>query len=227
MKYFLQGGSDDSADSSDNTDTSNSSSNFTYIIIGIVILLIIISIIAYFIISSNAAKEKADKEAKEKADKEAKEKADKEAKEKADKEAKEKAALVSKVRIEINEGKANYLQISQLVVLDSNNNIIKPIQINATEPTWSPESNKDVANDGTRDPRPYPQIYHNAQGTETTSFYEFVIPPSKIKTIEIYNRTDCCTERIEDFSLYLINSNNNTLNTFRLTNLPKQIFNIN
>ncbi len=168
----------------------------------VVVVCIIIGVVIYIFTTQN--KEKAEKEAKEKEEKE---------------------ALVSKVRIEINKGKVEALQISQLVLLDNNNNIIKPTQINASEP-FGPETPKETANDGNRKPRNYPYIYHSSNETRSTAFYEFVIPPTKIKTIEIYNREDCCGERIESFSLYLFNSNNTMLKTIPLVNLPTQIYNI-
>ena len=239
MKLFLGG---ESNNESSNDPINESTNNYVYIIVGIVVFCIIIgiSIFVYFNIKAKtlavekeakekAAKAQAEKEAKAKA---AKEQAEKEAKAKAAKEQAEKeaaaqeqaATLVSKVRIEINKGKENYLQISQLVLLDNNNKIIKPIEINASESMQ--DANKYTANDGVRKPRPNPNIYHSSTNSMKTAFYEFIIPPSKIKTIEIYNREDCCSERIADFSLYLYNSNNTILKTFPLINLPVQIINI-
>ena len=132
--------------------------------------------------------------------------------------------VINRVRIEINTGKINYLQISRLVILDIDNNIIIPSHINAS-PAW-PQTNKNIPNEGNREARSYPDIYHSAEGTETSGFYEFIIPPTIIKTIEIYNRTDCCSERIEDFTLYLFNTYNKLINTFPLTDLPIQVFDI-
>ena len=218
MKSFLGGKLNN--ESSDDP-INESTNNYVYIIVGIVVFCIIIgiSIFVYFNITAKekAAKEKAAKE------KEAKEKAAKAQAEKvaAARIAQEQAAtLVSKVRIEINKGKENHLEISQLVLLDNNNNIIKPIQINASEPY--PDTNKNNANDGVRKPKSFPNIYSSSTNSMKTAFYEFIIPPSKTQTIEIYSREDCCSERMTDFSLYLYNSNNTVLYTVPLLNLPVQ-----
>lgn len=136
----------------------------------------------------------------------------------------EKLSYISRVRIQINKNKSNALQISQLVLLDINNNIIKPIEINASEPY--PLTNKNIANDGVREARPYPKLYHSGNDSITTAFYEFIIIPTKIKSIEIYNRTDCCSDRLKDFSLYLIDAYNNIIDTFPLSDLPKQVFTV-
>ena len=218
MKSFLAGGLYNETGVDPNNE---STKNFIYILVGIVVccILIGISIFVYFKITAKA------RATQEQATREAQEQAARVAQEQAARVAQEQAALVSKVRIEVNKGTEEYLNISQLVLIDNNNNIIKPIQINASEHEHS-NTNKDIANDGTRKPRSIPDIYHSSGNSRKTAFYEFIIPPTKIKTIEIYNREDCCGERITKFSLYLFNSNNTILKTFPLINLPVQIINI-
>ena len=130
--------------------------------------------------------------------------------------------MITRVRIQINNGVSSYLQLSQLVILDFNNVPIQPLLINASDP-WD-QTNQNIANDGVREPRPYPQIYHSAPGTETTGFYEFIIPPSIIKTIEIYNRTDCCSERMKDFTLQLMNIKDEIIHNIPLEPIPINTF---
>ena len=217
MKLFLGG---ELNNESSNDPINESTNNYVYIIVGIVVFCIIIGISIFVYFNIKAKTLAVEKEAKEK---EAKEKAAKAQAEKvaAARVAQEQAAtLVSKVRIEINKGKENHLEISQLVLLDNNNNIIKPIQINASEPY--PDTNKNNANDGVRKPKSFPNIYSSSTNSMKTAFYEFIIPPSKTQTIEIYSREDCCSERMTDFSLYLYNSNNTVLYTVPLLNLPVQ-----
>ncbi len=204
----------------------NDNKYLLYVGIFIVVLVVYIIIGVVIYIFTTPDKEKAEKEKKEKAEKaeqEANKKAEQEANEKAEQEAKKKEALVSKVRIEINKGKTEFLQISQLVLSDNNNNIIKPIKINASE-LYDSNTHKDVANDGNRKPRRFPYIY--CSKGSNTDFYEFIITPTKIDTIEIYNREDCCAERLEQFSLYIFNSNNTILKTIPLSKQLVQIYNI-
>ena len=102
------------------------------------------------------------------------------------------------IKIELNEGKKQYLHISQLRILDHKNKVVVPLFINASHPI-SEKSNKNVANDGLTNPRPFPFVYHSQ--SDSNAFYEFIIPNAEIGSIEVYNRVDCCTERLADFTI--------------------------
>jgi len=117
------------------------------------------------------------------------------------------------VRIELNQGKNQYLHISQLRILDTGNNVIVPLLINASHPICE-KSHKNVANDGTTSVRPFPFVYHSQ--SDVNVFYEFIIPNKDIGSIEVYNRVDCCTERLADFTIYIKQVNNDRL----LTSIP-------
>jgi FkbM family methyltransferase len=102
------------------------------------------------------------------------------------------------VKIEVNPGKKQFLHISQLRILDTRQQVIVPLLINASNPI-SDKSNKHVANDGTAAVRPFPFIYHSQ--SDSNAFYEYIIPNTEIGSIEVYNRLDCCTERLADFTI--------------------------
>ena len=102
------------------------------------------------------------------------------------------------VKIEVNQGKKQFLHISQFRILDTQGQVIEPLLINASHPI-SEKSNKHVANDGFTAVRPFPFIYHSQ--SDSNAFYEYIIPNTEIGSIEVYNRLDCCTERLADFTI--------------------------
>ena len=126
------------------------------------------------------------------------------------------------VRIEVNPGKKQHLQISQLRILDFQKNVIVPLLIHASHPI-SEKSNKLVANDGKPEARPFPFIYHSQ--SDIDAFYEFFIPNTEIGSIEVYNRLDCCTERLADFTMTIRRVNSDcVLARIPLTNRLVQKF---
>jgi hypothetical protein len=126
--------------------------------------------------------------------------------------------LINKVRIQATN--FNYLQLAQVIIIDINNNVIIPLSVSGSPPGWGTNLNTPI--DGTRSARPYPNIYHSPGGSD--DFYELVINPTTIKSVTIYNRNDCCSERIQSFTLYLKNGVNDTLASIPLINVPVQTY---
>ena len=110
--------------------------------------------------------------------------------------------LVTKVRIECNNN--NWLQLAQVVVYDQNDNIIKNNSINATNPGWG--TNNTIAVDGNNKARAHSGSTLYYSGTDSCPFWEININPTNIKNVVIYNRTDCCWDRLASFKLALYTS---------------------
>ena len=122
--------------------------------------------------------------------------------------------LITKVRIECNAD--DYLQLSQIIIHDQNNNIISAISVNASEPGFG--TDKNTAIDNNIKARPHQTenkytIYHS--NSSSCPFYEIIINPSDIKSITIYNRTDCCNDKLTKFNLSLLNNSN-----VKITSIP-------
>jgi hypothetical protein len=118
--------------------------------------------------------------------------------------------LVTKVRIVCNNN--NWLQLAQVVVYDQNDNIIKNNGINATNPGWG--TNNTIPVDGNNKARSHPYEYHS--GSSSCPFWEITINPTNIKNVVIYNRTDCCWDRLASFKLVLYNSSSIELTSVNL-----------
>lgn len=123
--------------------------------------------------------------------------------------------LVTKVRIECNAN--DWLNFSQIVLHDQSNNIIPAININSTATDYGTDKNTPV--DNNIKARPYQienkyTIYHSIGNT--CPFWEMIINPSDIKSITIYNRTDCCNERLANFKLTLYSSTNTSITSINL-----------
>ena len=92
------------------------------------------------------------------------------------------------------QGGTEFLNIAQLVVLDENGNNIsrgRPQQVNSE--TYS-DANKTKANDGGEAPRSHPAGYH---GRGRDDVWQVTLDGSKkVSSVIIYNRGDCCQERM-------------------------------
>jgi len=133
---------------------------------------------------------------------------------------KTKTALTTKIRFAGNQ----WFNISQILIQDINNNTIRPITINHPG-TWGGALEPIGMFDGTLTPRNFPKIYHTNTASNVT--IDIIINPSQIGKITIYNRSDCCSSRIASFTLSLLDSNNNTIETKPLSDLQIQTIDFN
>jgi len=123
--------------------------------------------------------------------------------------------LVTKVRIECNAN--DWLNFSQIVLHDQSNNIIPAININSTATDYGTDKNTPVDNNI----KARPKIIENKSTiywsiSNTCPFWEMNINPSDIKSITIYNRTDCCNEKLANFKLTLYSSTNTSITSINL-----------
>ena len=116
--------------------------------------------------------------------------------------------LVKSVRVA---GGADYLSISQLVIKDQNGNNVAPNGTTSSSGNWGAGSSERLAIDGTQAARPFPAEYHsNNKG----AFFQVTLPqPTKLSSITIYNRSDCCQDRLVGYKVSLLDSNNTVLFT--------------
>jgi hypothetical protein len=92
-------------------------------------------------------------------------------------------------------GGSDYLNLSQLVVLDEKGNNIsrgRPQQVNSNN--WA-DANKTKPNDGGEAPRSHPSEYHGS-GYSNDLWQVMLDGPSKVSAVIIYNRGDCCQQRM-------------------------------
>ena len=93
------------------------------------------------------------------------------------------------------------LNISQVVIRDENGKNIAP-SAKATSSSSFGGSSPSTAIDGTEEPRAYPNIFHSAGDPNddlVLLFDRFV----KISSITIYNRSDCCRDRMTSYRLQI------------------------
>jgi hypothetical protein len=116
--------------------------------------------------------------------------------------------LVKSVRVA---GGTDYLSISQLVIKDQNGNNVAPNGTTSSSGNWGSGSSERAAIDGTQAARPFPLEYHsNNKG----GFFQVTLPqPTKLSSITIYNRSDCCQDRLAGYKVSLLDSNNTVLFT--------------
>jgi len=97
------------------------------------------------------------------------------------------------------------LNLSQIVVRDINGvNITKSAKLSASTEDYGTKKEKAV--DGYEGPRSYPSIYHSKNGGGEWYLLEFTMPVV-ISSVTLYNRSDCCNNRITQYSLVVMHSN--------------------
>jgi len=129
--------------------------------------------------------------------------------------------LSGPVVIKIN-STVNPIQLAQVVFKDKTGTKImyNTSNIKAT-PALDPAAGISNICDGTESPRDYPQIYHsNAEN----AFVEISLPEMPAY-VTIYNRKDCCNERMASYTLS-VSVNNSVKNTIKLTSEMAQTYTI-
>ena len=91
------------------------------------------------------------------------------------------------------------INLSQIVVRDINGiNITKSARVFASTEDYG--TRKETAVDGYEGPRSYPSIYHSKNGGG--EWFELLFTtPVVISSVTIYNRSDCCNNRISSYRL--------------------------
>jgi hypothetical protein len=92
-------------------------------------------------------------------------------------------------------GGSDYLNVSQVVVLDEKGQNIsrgRPQQVNSEN--W-PDANKTKPNDGGESPRGHPNQYHGS-GYSNDLWQIQLDGAKKVSAVIIYNRADCCQSRM-------------------------------
>jgi hypothetical protein len=115
--------------------------------------------------------------------------------------------------VKIYHGNRNYLQISQIVVLnDKNVNVAlnKPITVNASWGGTKPHSMVD----GVLSMRPHPQAWHSADGNGEVLLD--LQDDVAVSAVTIYNRADCCRDRATGIMIELLSRSKQVLATRQL-----------
>jgi hypothetical protein len=101
------------------------------------------------------------------------------------------------------------LNFSQLVAYDSRGNNVSIGRPTQGSGQWEPTSNSGKAVDGHHAPRAHPNEYHDSQSPKNVSHWEVKLDrPTTISAIIVYNRADCCQDRLSRFNMHMFNSAN-------------------
>jgi len=105
-------------------------------------------------------------------------------------------------------GGIDCLNFSQLVAYDSKGNNVTIGRKTYGSGQWEPASNSSKAVDGNHMPRGHPNEYHSSgEACGRVSHWTVVLDkPTTISAVIVYNRADCCAERLAKFNLHMHNS---------------------
>ena len=110
-------------------------------------------------------------------------------------------------RIQLAGGFGTHLNFSQLVAFDSKGRNVTIGRATEGSGQWEPTSNSAKAVDGVHAPRGHPNEYHDSQAGKYISHWEVKLDgPTTISSVIIYNRADCCQDRLARFNLHFFNS---------------------
>jgi hypothetical protein len=98
----------------------------------------------------------------------------------------------------------NYINLSQIQVIDDKgNNITKNALVQSSGAEYNTSPNTAV--DGSYYPRAFPRIYHS--GNNERNYIQLTFnPPVNVASITLYNRTDCCMDRLSRCTLNMSGS---------------------
>jgi hypothetical protein len=128
---------------------------------------------------------------------------------------------VSYVKISTLNTDDHWLQLSQVVVMDmSGNNIARTAKVTSSGTGWG--TNENTAIDGNLQARPYPQIHHS--NTPNNAWYMLALQNvSNVGSVTVYNRTDCCHQRMIGTTISLLDAKQNVLfKSEPLIDVPEQ-----
>lgn len=112
------------------------------------------------------------------------------------------------------------LNFSQIAVYDKNNIIVPLNENNIRAATPGFNTVPTTAIDGKMSARNHPNIYHSAN--DNFPYYELLLPSVNVGSIVIYNRADCCADRLTNFKLVLKDATFKTLASVNLRNSAMQ-----
>ena len=129
--------------------------------------------------------------------------------------------LVKFVRLE---GGNDIINLSQLVVTDMNGKNVAKGAITSSSGVGSDGAEANAV-DGEEASRPHPKEYHSS--TPKAWFHIDLFPPTKVASVTVYNRADCCQERMIGYKIILYDENNNIAFTSNpLTKEAKQLIQV-
>jgi hypothetical protein len=121
-------------------------------------------------------------------------------------------------------GSASWLNFSQLVVLNQNGENISVRRSTSGSPEWGGAPTQ-KANDGDERVRNFPQNSHSAGGN---AFWQVTLDsPQTVSAVVVYNRGDCCQDRLAGYRIALLDLNGSVLwRSGALSSDPKQVIRI-
>jgi hypothetical protein len=113
------------------------------------------------------------------------------------------------VRVQLAGGWGTCLNFSQLVVLNEKGENISRGRRTEGSGQWEPASSSARAVDGEEWPRGHPNEYHSsgaACGANVNHWQVTLDRPSTVSAVIIYNRADCCQDRLSKQNMHMFNS---------------------
>jgi hypothetical protein len=113
---------------------------------------------------------------------------------------------VTRVRIA---GGIQHLQLSQVVVYDEDAKNISIGRSTDASAIYDTPTIPSKAVDGYHGSRNWPEMYCSASNTSSDTHWDVILDkPSNVSAVIVYNRYDCCQERLDNYNLLLFNSAN-------------------
>lgn len=110
-------------------------------------------------------------------------------------------------RVQLAGGFGTPLNFSQIVVLNEKGQNISKGRRTEGSGQWEPASHSGRAVDGEEWPRSHPNEYHDSNSGKNINHWEVKLDgPSTVSAVIIYNRADCCQDRLNRQNMHFFNS---------------------
>ena len=107
-------------------------------------------------------------------------------------------------------GGTDWINLSQIVIKDQNGYNVAPNGTTSSSGVGFDGAER-KAIDGVQMARPHPSLYHSS--SQNAFFQVALAQPTKLSSVTIYNRSDCCQSRMVGYKVSLLDANKNVLFT--------------
>lgn len=108
-------------------------------------------------------------------------------------------------------------QVAQVVLFDHAGQALKPADVVATTGDLCYGTKASTAFDGNTSNQNYPHVFHSCAKNYNNFLQAKLNTPQELSMIKVYNRTDCCSDRLNGVVLELYDDSDKLVDSFVLT----------
>lgn len=109
-------------------------------------------------------------------------------------------------------------QIAQVVLFNSDGVALNApeLEVSSGEACWG--TNNKTPFDGNTNDQKFPHVYHSCPADANNFLQAKLLKPQELSMVKVYNRSDCCANRLTGVVVELYNDSDELLESYTLTN---------